>query len=96
MRRIIYHDEELAAGTVRTGRARHRNHAFGVLQRIVEAVGREFPFDAVAGASHAYALGISPLDHETGDDAMENHSIIKALAHQRHKVFYGIRRNFRI
>src|SRR6202030_138482 len=53
----------------------------GELSCLVEFMGRTFGFvfELVAGAAHARALRVAALDHEVGDDAMENCSIIKAV-----------------
>jgi hypothetical protein len=44
-------------------------------------VGRTFGFvfELVAGASHAGALRVAALDHEVGNDAMKNRSVVKAV-----------------
>ena len=67
MGRVLVHDEELASGAVRRLGAGHGQHAAGVAQVVVEAVGLELALDAVARAAHAVAVGAAALDHEAGD-----------------------------
>src|SRR5699024_1391224 len=57
-----------------------------------ETVVLELALDAVAGASHAGALGVAALNHEAGDDAVENQPVIKALVDQAEEVVDGVRR----
>lgn len=54
----------------------------------------EFRGNAVAGAAGAVRVaglilrvGIAALDDETGDDAMEEDSVVEALTHQRGEAF---------
>src|SRR5262249_45901244 len=53
----------------------------GEFPRFVEAVRRTLGliFELIAGAAHAGAGGIAALDHEVGDDAMEDGSVVEAL-----------------
>ena len=45
----------------------------------LEANGGELTLDAVAGAADADALGVAALDHEAGDDPVEDQSVIEVL-----------------
>src|SRR6185312_6750617 len=53
----------------------------GQLARFVEAVGRALGFvlELVAGAAEAGTRGISALDHEVGNHAMEDSAVIEAV-----------------
>src|SRR5271168_3048295 len=66
-------DEELAAVGVGAG-VRH-----GELARSLEVVGRTLGFvgELVAGAAHAGAFGVAALNHERGDDAVEDGAVVK-------------------
>ncbi len=71
-----YGDEELAAVGVGAGVC-HGQLAF-FLEAVTRAAG--FVGEAVAGASHAGAFRIAPLDHELGDDAVEDSSVVELVA----------------
>ena len=90
------HDEELRTGGIRHHGAGHGQHAGRVLQIVGEAILAEFPFDTVAGASRAGALGASALDHETADDAVEDQPVIKSFFDQADEIVHGIRRDIGI
>ena len=77
VRSVHVHDEKLAAGGVRIHGAGHGQHAAGVLEVVLEAVARELALDAVARAAHAGAGRVAALDHEAGDDAVEDHAVVK-------------------
>ena len=82
------HDEELAAGRVHGLGPGHGEHAPLVAQVVLHAVGGELTLDAVARAADAHALGVAPLDHETGDDPVEDQAVIKPLAGQADEVVH--------
>ena len=90
------HDEELAAGAVGHHGARHTQDAALVLQLVFEAVAGELALDGIARAAHAGALGVAALDHEAGDDAVEDHAVIKALFDQGDEVVDGVGGDLRI
>ena len=73
------HDEELAARGVGRLGTRHGENAALVLQVVLDAVEHELALDAVAGAAHAGALGAAALNHEAGNDAVEDQTVIKAV-----------------
>ena len=83
---ILVHDEELGAGGVGGGGAGHAQNATLVLQIVLEAVEEELTLDAVAGAAHAGALGAAALDHEAGDDTVEDQTVVVALVGQGDEV----------
>ena len=93
VRRILMHDEKLAAGAVGDHGARHGEHAARVLQIVLEAVGAKLALDAVARAADADTVRVAALDHEAGDDAVEDHAVIKALLHETDEVVDGVRGN---
>ena len=75
MRRRRHGDEELAAIGAGT-RVGHRKHAGSVvLERRFKLVG-----ELVAGAATTGAFGIAGLDHEAGNDAVENDPVIELRA----------------
>ena len=53
-------------------------------------VGGKFAVDLIARAAHAVALRAAALDHEAGDDAVENEAVIKARICQRDEVVDGV------
>ena len=67
-----------------------------MFQIIGHAVSSEFTLDAVAGTTHAGAIGTSALDHETADDTVEDQTIVKMLVDQTDKIVDGFGGNFRI
>ena len=69
----------------------HGQHAGGVLQVVLDkAVAGELAPDVIAGAAHAVAVGAAALDHEAGDDPVEDQAVIKALVGQGNKVVHRI------
>ena len=67
-----------------------------MFQIIGHAVSSEFTLDAVAGTTHAGAIGTSALDHETADDTVEDQTIVKMLVDQTDKIVDGFGCNFGI
>ena len=80
------HDEELAARGVGGGGTRHAENTPLVLQIVFDAVEEELALDAVAGAAHAGAFGTAALNHEAGNDSVENQTVIKMVAAQVDEV----------
>ena len=87
------HDEKLAACGIWSHGARHGENAAVVLQIVFEAVRSELALDAVTGAAHAVAVGAAALDHEAGDDAVEDQSVIKAGVGQGDEVVHALGRD---
>ena len=79
---ILMHDEELAACGVGRRGAGHAQHASFVLQFILHTVEEELALDAVAGAAHAGAVGAAALDHEAGNDPVEDQAVIEVMIAQ--------------
>ena len=73
---VRMHDEELAAGRVWRGRTGHAQNAPLVLQIVFHTVEEKLTLDAVAGAAHTGALGAAALDHEAGNDPVEDQAVI--------------------
>ena len=90
------HDEELASRRIGDHGPCHGENASGMLQFVLVSVGAEFTGDLVSRAAHAGAFGIAALDHESGDDAMEDHAVIKLFVDQRDEVVDRIGSDFRI
>ena len=90
------HDEELAACGVGIHCASHGENAGSVLEVIFETVGGEFALDAVAGATHAVAVGAAALNHETGNDTMEDLVIIETLIDEGDEVVNSVGSEFGI
>lgn len=80
------HDEELAARRIGGGGTRHAENAPLVLQIVLDAVEKELALDAVAGATHAGAFGTAALNHEAGNDSVEDQTVIKMVAAQVDEV----------
>ena len=83
---LLHHDEELAAGGVGGHGAGHGQHAPVVDQVVLEAVSGELPLDGVAGAAHAGAVGAAALDHEAGDNPVEDQAVVVALLDQADEI----------
>jgi len=83
---ILVHDEELGTCRVGGGGACHGQDTALVLQVILDAVEEELALDAVAGATHAGAFGAAALNHEAGNDAMEDQAVIIVMAAQIDEV----------
>jgi len=78
------HDEELAGGGVGVGGAGHGEDTAGVF---AVGAGVEFGLEAgVAVGAGAGAGGVAALDHEAGDDAMEDHAVVEPLAGEVEEV----------
>ena len=87
---LLHHDEELASGGVRPHGAGHGQHATVVGQIVLETVLGKLTLDGVAGAADADALGVAALNHEAGNDTVENEAVVEALLHQRDEVVDGV------
>ena len=83
---ILMHDKELAACGVGGGGTGHAQNTALVLQIVLDAVEEKFALNAVAGATHAGALGAATLNHETGDDAVKDQAVIEVSAAQIDEV----------
>ena len=80
------HDEELAARGVGGGGTGHTENAPLMLQVVLHAVEEELALDAVARAAHSGALGAAALDHEAGDDPVEDQAVIVIVVTQVDEV----------
>ena len=79
---LVVHDEELAARRIGHHGACHGEDAAIMLEVVLaEAVVLELALDPVARAAHAGALGVAALDHEAGDDPVEDEPVVEALVH---------------
>ena len=67
-----------------------------MLQVTLETVGGKLAGDLVAGAAHAAALGVAALDHEAGDDPVEDKAVKEAFLYQRDKVVDGVGGHLRV
>ena len=67
-----------------------------MLQVVLESVLREFSFDGVTRTAHTCAVRTSALDHEAGNDAVEDKTVVKAFIDQADEIVDCIRRDFRI
>ena len=61
-----------------------------------QSVGNFIALDVVAGAADAHALGVAALDHEAGDDAVEDQPIVEAGIGQGDEVAHGLGRDLRV
>ena len=73
---IGVHDEELAASGIGGGGTGHAEHASLVLQVVLDAVEEKLALDAIAGAAHPSTFGAAALNHEAGDDPVEDQAVI--------------------
>ena len=69
--------------------AGHTNHAAGVLDGVVDAVGSKLTLDVPARAAGTVAQRAAALDHEAGDDTVEGQAVIEALADQLLEILTG-------
>ena len=67
-----------------------------VLEVILEAIARKLALDTIAGAARAHALGVAALNHEAGDDAVENDAVVVALVDEADEVVDGVGGNLRV
>ena len=58
----------------------------GQRAELVAARRRQLVLEAVAGAAPAGALGVAALEHEAGDDAVEDDAVVVVVAGQHHEV----------
>ena len=96
MRRILVHDEELAAGGIRVHGPCHGKNAAGVLKIIFYAVLGKLALDRIAGTAHAASLRVAALDHESFNDAVEDQPVIEILISKLLKIINGDRGDIRI
>jgi hypothetical protein len=89
-RRVRVHEEELRAGGVGVAGAGHGEHAALV------AAGVELLLELVARAAGAGAGGVAALDHEAGDDAVEDDALVVPVARQEHEAVDVLRRVLRV
>ena len=93
---ILVHDEELAAGGVGRGGTSHAQHAPLVLEVILHTVEEELALDAVAGTAHAGSFGAAALNHEAGDNPVENQAVVIVVIAQVDEIgnalgcFFGV------
>src|SRR5579875_963289 len=73
-------DEELAPVGVGPG------IGHGQRPHLVAPRGRQLVGEAVTGAAPARAFGVTPLDHEAGDDPVEDDAVEVVVAGQEHEV----------
>src|SRR3989442_14419555 len=76
-------DEELAPAGVRT-RVCH-----GDRSSRIPVVGRELVLDCVTGSAEPGPLGVTTLDHEIRDHAVEDRSVVEALTDELPEVARG-------
>ena len=65
-------------------------------QLVVHPVEEELALDAVAWAAHAGALRAAALDHKTGNNAVEDQSVIEPLIRKEDEIIHGLRGNVRV
>ena len=83
---ILVHDEELRTCGVGGLASGHGQDTTLVLQVILDAVEEELALDAVAGATHAGAVGAATLDHKAGNHAVEDQAVIVVVIAQIDEV----------
>ena len=94
--RILVHNEELRACGVGMHGTGHGDHASGVLECILDTVGRKLTLDLITGAAHTRTGGIAALDHKARDDSVKDESVIEALVCKLDEIFYCDRRDLGI
>ena len=78
-------DEKLTAVRVGSG-VRHRKNSFRVVFQFWVKFIRKF----VARSASSRAGGVAALNHESIDDAMENHAVVKFLLRELYEIVHGI------
>lgn len=58
---------------------------------VEDELGVDLIVEVVAGAAGAGARGVATLDHEVLDDAVEDHTVVKALVCKVFEVLHGLR-----
>lgn len=81
-------DEELGAVGVGAGVGHGEDAGAGVLEARVDLVGELFAVDG--GAAAAGAGGVAGLDHEVGDDAVDDGRVVVAALGEGDKVCAGL------
>ena len=94
VRSVLVHDEELRTCGVGVHGTSHGNHASGVLQGILYAVGSKFALNLIAGTAHTCSCGVAALNHKACDNSVENKSVIEAFVCKLCEVCNGDGRNF--
>ena len=90
---VVRHvDEELAGGAVHVGGARHGQRAL----RVLEAVGRLVADRPARRLLLHVAREAAALDHEVGDDAVEDRAVVVAVFDVLEKVLHRLRGLVRI
>ena len=93
---LLDHNEKLTAGGVGGHGPSHGQHTPVVGQVVLYTVLAELALDGVAGTAHTSALGATTLDHESGDTAVEDQPVIKALADQADEIVDAVGGHLRI
>ena len=57
-----------------------------MLKIVLYAVACKLALDGIAGASHSRSVGAAALDHETGDDPVEDQAVIETVACEFYEV----------
>ena len=65
-----------------------------MLKVVLNTVKEELTLNAVAGASHAGAVGTAALNHEAVDYAVESQAVIKSVVYKADEVVDRVRRDF--
>ena len=91
------HDKELGGGGVHAVTSScHGNDAALMGEIVDDAVASEFALDGLVRASDAGAQRVTALNHEAGDDAVENDAGIEIAVAKIHEVCNGDRSDLRI
>ena len=80
------HDKELGACAVRILRARHRNRAAGMFDRVFYSIGGELAFNRLIRAAHSGTFRVAALNHKAGDDAVKCQAIVKSFLNKFGKI----------
>ena len=87
--RIRMADEELGGCGVVTLGASHGDDAALVGEGILDTVDGKLALDGFIGAAHTGTGRVAALDHEAGNDAVEDQTVIEALGNELFKVCAG-------
>jgi len=88
---ILVHDKELTSGRVGRRGACHAQNTALMLQIVFNTVEEKFALNAVAGAAHTGAVRAAALDHEAGNDTVEDQAIIVIVVCQINEVVDALR-----
>ena len=90
------HDEELGSCRVRISGTCHGEYSALVGQVVLYTICSKFTFNVMTRATHTCSSRITALDHKSGDDTVEDQTVIETFLCQVDKILNTDRRHIRI